>query len=115
MTTALDKSHQLDRAGLAIVAQDMDLSGNLTVSGTSTKKSNVVSGSGATVTLTAAQSGSIVLFDRAGGIVFTLPAPAVGLEYTFVVKTTITAAAAKVITSAGTVFLVGNLLFLRLR
>lgn len=70
-------------------------------------KWNVVSGSGATVTLTAAQSGSQVLFDRAAGIVYTLPAPVVGLYYDFIVTTTITSNNAKVITDAGTTLVQG--------
>lgn len=73
-------------------------------------KTNCVTGSGATVTLTSAQSGSTVVFDRAAGIVFTLPAPEVGLIYKFFVSTTITSNAAKIITSAATVYLLGNVL-----
>lgn len=67
-----------------------------------------VSGSGATVTLTAAQSGSTILFDRAAGIVYTLPVPVVGLQYTFIVTTTITSNNAKVITDAGTTLVQGS-------
>ena len=73
-------------------------------------KTNAITGSGATVALTAAQSGSIALFDRAAGIVFTLPAPEIGLRYKFFVQTTITSNAAKIITSAATVYLLGNVL-----
>ncbi|HEX9059104.1 MAG TPA: hypothetical protein VF941_02900 [Clostridia bacterium] len=69
----------------------------------------VISGSGATVTLTAAQSGSTALFDRAAGIVYTLPAPVVGLYFDFIITTTITSNAAKVITDAGTTLLQGTL------
>jgi hypothetical protein len=71
---------------------------------------NVVSGSGATVTLTAAQSGSTVLMDRAAGIVFTLPAATAGLSFTFYVTTAVTSNAYKFITSAGTELLIGGLL-----
>lgn len=71
---------------------------------------NVISGSGATVTLTAAQSGSLVLMDKVDGIVFTLPAPVVGLEYTFIATATITSNSYKVITNAGTVFMAGSVL-----
>ncbi len=71
--------------------------------------SPIISGAGATATLTAAQSGSTVLFDRAAGIVFTLPAPTVGLWYQFIVSTTITSGAAKIITNTGTVFLAGSI------
>ena len=73
-------------------------------------KVNSISGSGATVTLTAAQSGSTALFDRAAGIVYTLPAPEVGLFYRFFVSTTITSNAAKIITNAAAVYLLGNVL-----
>jgi len=67
----------------------------------------VVSGSGATATLTASQSGATVLCDRAAGIVFTLPSPTVGLYYDFVVTVSVTSNAHKIITSAGTIFVGG--------
>lgn len=73
-------------------------------------KNTVISGSGATVTLTAAQSGSRVLMDRAAGIVFTLPAPVAGLNFTFFVSTTVTTNSYKVITDAGTTLLAGSIL-----
>lgn len=73
-------------------------------------KVNSISGSGATVTLTAAQSGSTALFDRAAGIVYTLPTPEIGLLYKFFVSTTITSNAAKIITSAAAVYILGNVL-----
>lgn len=68
----------------------------------------VVSGSGATVTLTAAQSGALCLFDRAAGIIFTLPKPQVGLSFEFFVKTTITSNNAKIITDSASTFLIGT-------
>lgn len=67
----------------------------------------ILSGQGATATLTAAESNSTILFDRAAGIVYTLPAPQVGLTYTFVTTVTITSGAAEVDTDAGTTFLLG--------
>jgi hypothetical protein len=70
----------------------------------------VIAGSGATVALTAAMSGSLCLFDRAAGIVYTLPAAAVGLYFDFYVKTTITSNAAEIITAAAGVFISGSLL-----
>lgn len=54
------------------------------------------SGNGATVTLGAAQSGQMFLFDRAAGIAYTLPAPYPGLWFDFVVSTTITSNNAEV-------------------
>lgn len=71
---------------------------------------NVISGSGATRSLNANESGSIVLFDRAAGIVYTLPTAKVGTYFDFFVTTTITSNAAKIITAAGTELLEGALL-----
>ena len=69
----------------------------------------VISGQGAgPIILTAAQSGALCLFDRAAGIIYTLPAPVVGLWFEFHTTVTITTNAAKVITNAGTVFLGGS-------
>lgn len=65
----------------------------------------------ATLTLTAAQSGSTIILNRAAGCTITLPAAVVGANFTFVVGTVTTSNAHKVITSAGTVFLAGGLFF----
>lgn len=62
---------------------------------------------GSTRTLTAAQTGSTILMDTASGTVVTLPAPVVGLKYTFIISNTVTSNSHKVITNAGTVFMVG--------
>lgn len=64
----------------------------------------------ATRTLTAKESGALCVFDRAAGVVFTLPAPVVGMEFEFIVQTAVTSNAHKVITNAGTVFLVGGII-----
>lgn len=77
---------------------------------TSLAIATIVSGSGATVTLTQAQSGSLVIFDRAAGIVFTLPSPVVGSTFRFAFLTSITSNSGKVITSAGTVFILGSMI-----
>lgn len=71
--------------------------------------SATLSGQGATATLTAAQSGGVIYFDRAAGITYTLPVPVVGLNYTFVVTTSVTSNNHKVITDAGTTLLIGQL------
>lgn len=68
----------------------------------------IISGQGATATLTTAQSGSTVLFDRAAGIIYTLPAPIPGTYFQFIVTTSITSNNAKIITSAGTVLMIGS-------
>jgi len=71
-------------------------------------KMNVISGSGATRSLNENESGSTVLFDRAAGIVFTLPLAKPGIQFDFVVTTTVTTNAHKIITGAGTEFLIGG-------
>lgn len=58
-------------------------------------------------TLTEADSGALCLFNTAAGYTFTLPSAEVGLWFEFVVHTTITSSAAKVICADGD-FLVGN-------
>lgn len=67
----------------------------------------VISGVGATRTLLPKESGSLCLFDRAAGIVYTLPTPVVGMQFEFQTTVTITSNAAKVITAAATQFLLG--------
>ncbi len=69
----------------------------------------VISGSGATRSLNETESGSVVLLDRAAGIVVTLPvAPKVGSFFDFKVTTSVTSNAYKIITGAGTEFLTGG-------
>lgn len=74
-------------------------------------KANVISGSGATRTLSELDSGSLVLLDKADGIVVTLPASAsVGTYFDFAVSVTCTSNEYKVITAAGTELMVGRFL-----
>lgn len=68
----------------------------------------VISGSGATRSLNEMESGSLVLMDRAAGIVFTLPTAKPGAFFDFGVTVTATTNAYKVITGAGTEFLIGG-------
>lgn len=69
----------------------------------------VIQGVGAaTRTLLAKESGSLCLFDRAAGIVYTLPTPVEGMNFEFATTVTITSNASKVITSAATIFLLGS-------
>lgn len=70
----------------------------------------VISGQGATKTLQAKESGALCLFDRAAGVVYTLPTPVLGMEFEFHSTVAITSGAAKVITNAGTVFLIGSVM-----
>lgn len=69
----------------------------------------VISSVGATRTLLAEESGALCLMDRAAGVVYTLPVPKEGMFFEFQTTVTITSNAAKIITSAATEFLIGNL------
>lgn len=96
-------------APLAGQVMVLDTSGNIVIPGTLTSGSaSYVDVTAATQTLTVAQSGSTVLLDKSGGSTVTLPAPALGLKYRFVVKT-VSTAGYKIITDAGTTFIAGGL------
>lgn len=71
-------------------------------------KKKVISGLGATATLSVDDTGSHVLLDRAAGIVVTLPLAVPGLYYDFTVVTSVTSNSYKVITGAGTELLIGG-------
>jgi hypothetical protein len=64
----------------------------------------------ATRTLLPEESNSLCIFDRAAGVVFTLPAPVVGMEFEFLVTVAVTSNAHKVITNSASVFLVGGII-----
>ena len=58
----------------------------------------VISGVGATRTLKSSESGALCLFDRAAGVVYTLPAsPELGCQFEFATTVTVTSNAAKTI------------------
>lgn len=70
----------------------------------------VISGQGATRTLLPGESGALCLFDRAAGIIYTLPpltARDIGMTFTFLTTVSRTSNAHKTITSAATEFMVG--------
>ncbi len=71
-------------------------------------KTKVISGLGATATLSIDQTGSTVLLDRAAGIIVTLPLAVPGLIYDFKANVSVTTNNYKVITGAATEFLVGG-------
>ena len=78
---------------------------------TVSSKAQVISEATATRTLREEESGATCLFDRAAGIVYTLPALcAVGTCFDFVTAVTVTSNAAKVITGAGTELMVGQII-----
>jgi len=62
------------------------------------------------VTLTAGQSGGLVVFDKLDGAVITLPAPEPGLFFDFVVDVASTSVGDKVITNDAAVFIKGTVL-----
>lgn len=68
---------------------------------------NVVGLESATKTLSIEESGSVVFLNRATGITVTLPNPVAGTTFKFFVGTSVTSNAYKIITDAGTTFLVG--------
>ena len=69
----------------------------------------VNSGEGATRTLLQKESGALCMFDKADGIVYTLPAsPIVGTYFDFAVSVSITSNAAKVITGSASNYIGGG-------
>ena len=73
-------------------------------------KRNVISEATATRTLREEESGSVCLFDRAAGIVYTLPAAcAVGTYFDFFTSVTITSNSASVVTGAAAELMVGQI------
>lgn len=75
---------------------------------TSVGGAQVISGLGATRTLTRAEHGATILFDRAAGITLTLPASVPGLEFEMVVSVDLTSGVYAFVTDGA--FLVGSLL-----
>lgn len=86
----------------------LNATGGTTAASGMTQRALLISGQGATANLTQAQSGAVVLFDRAAGIIYTLPAPVLGLYYDFITTVSITTNNATVISNAATVFLLGQ-------
>lgn len=70
----------------------------------------IIQSVGATRTLEPEESGALCLFDRAAGVVYTLPAPVEGMQFDFEVSVAVTSNAYKVITNAATVFLLGGII-----
>ena len=72
---------------------------------------SVISGLGATRTLNPSETGSLVMLDKADGIVITLPTtPKFGTFYDFAVSVTLTSNAYKIITGSAGELLVGSIL-----
>lgn len=78
---------------------------------TVSSKRKIISEGTATRTLREEESGAVCLFDRAAGVVYTLPAAcSVGTYFDFVTAVTITSNSAKIITGAATELMVGQIL-----
>ena len=71
------------------------------------KHRQVIQGVGATRTLLAKESGALCLFDAAAGNIYTLPTPVEGMKFSFQQTVLVTSLAARVSTSAATVFIGG--------
>ena len=68
----------------------------------------VIQSVGATRTLLAKESGALCLLDRAAGVVYTLPTPVEGMQFTFLATVTRTSNSYKVLTAAvASQFMVG--------
>lgn len=73
-----------------------------------TAQAGIIQSVGATRTLQANESGATCLFDVATGVVYTLPACALNLTFTFVVSVAVSSNAHKFITASGTQYLIGG-------
>lgn len=67
----------------------------------------IIQSVGDTRTLLAEESNALCLFDRAAGVIFTLPAPVEGMQFEFLATVAVTSNAYKVITNSAGVFLLG--------
>jgi len=72
------------------------------------QRRQVISGEGATRVLLPSESGSLCLFDRAAGIIYTLPAPAVGMEFEFLITVAGSSNSYSIDTDAATTFIGGG-------
>lgn len=86
------------------------VAGNLSIGGTFTGQlESVVDLTASTATVTAAQSGTIFMLDRAAGVTVTLPTAVAGITYTFFVNTSVTSNSYKVTVGASNGVMVGLL------
>ena len=72
---------------------------------------DVIQSVGATRQLLAEESGALCLFDRAAGVVYTLPTPKEGMQFSFSTTVAVTSNSYKVITkTVASEFLIGSVL-----
>jgi len=99
----------IDMSGNDLVVNTIKV-GSTALGGAGVASQTIRHTTGATRTLTAAQSGSTIYLDKADGVVVTLPASAIGLTFNFVVVTSVTSNAYKVSTATqGTEFFDGTI------
>jgi hypothetical protein len=119
ITEMIDVLNAIQSGTLALNLNGLSVTGTTTLTGPTnvvgalTFRDSVISGQGSTSTLTVAQSGSTVLFDRAAGIVYTLPAATVaniGVTYTFITTVSITSNAAEVDAASSSDLMIGAVL-----
>lgn len=70
---------------------------------------HIIADAVATRTLLAKEAGALCAFDLAAGVVYTLPAPVIGMEFNFITTVTRTSNAHSVVTDAATTFLTGGI------
>jgi hypothetical protein len=85
MAVSLDKSHQEDHIGLAMRLTELDCENLYINEVASLGPTEVVT---AANTITAAEGGSTFILNSATGFASTLPAPAAGLSYKFIIGAT---------------------------
>ena len=74
------------------------------------KVTQVIGDAVATRILTAKESGATCLLDAAAGVVYTLPAPVIGMEFEFITTVSCTSNSHKIITDVATTFMLGEVL-----
>ena len=89
----IDSSGNIDAgSGTLTTTGAVTFSGAVKLTGATNILSDYESITAATKTLVAGDSGTVFGFNRAAGIVVTLPTPAAGIQYQFLVETTFTGA-----------------------
>lgn len=71
------------------------------------KATQVIGDAAATRTLTKKESGATCLMDSASGVIYTLPAPTIGMEFEFITTVAVTSNSHKIVTNSSSVFLLG--------
>ena len=107
----IDSSGNIDAgSGTLTTTGAVTFSGAVKSTGATNILSDYESITAATKTLVAGDSGTVFGFNRAAGIVVTLPTPAAGITYTFLVETTFSGAGQiKTATTDGTDGFLGNI------